>query len=200
MSLREGKRGLDVLERFRPPFNIWLRQSHLFKRFCGSMRAGSKSAIRNSQSALLCGAKALVCPYWHILAVLLFCSFCAGPSPRVEAVSNFDSTKDKRTTSPFQGIDIGSICRHPGALEGKKVRVRGRYLGWRGEIENPRITRSDWAIEDDSGAIYVTGLPAKGLDPVRDIGHRLEVLGIVQVNPKGIPYIRAARVLVLTKE
>ena len=78
--------------------------------------------------------------------------------------------------------------------------VRGRYLGWRGEIENPRISRSDWAIEDDSGAIYVTGLPAKGLDPVRDIGHRLEVLGIVQVNPKGIPYIRAVRVLVLTKE
>lgn len=200
MSLREGKRGLDVLERFRPPFNIWLCQSDLFKRFCGSIRAGSKSAIRNSQSALLCGAKALVCPCWHILAVLLFCSCCAGVSPIVEVVGDFDSTKDKRTTSLFQGIDIGSIWSHPGAFEREKVMVRGRYLGWRGEIENPRISRSDWAIEDDSGAIYVTGLPAKGLDPVRDIGHRLEVLGIVQVNPKGIPYIRAVRVLVLTKE
>ena len=164
------------------------------------MRVGRKSAIHNSQSALSCGAKALVCPCWHILAVLLFCSFCTGASPRVEAVGDFDSATDKRTTSLFQGTDIGSMWRHPGAFEGKKVRVRGRYLGWRGEIEHPRITRSDWAIEDDSGAIYVTGLPAKGLDPVQDIGHRLEVLGIVQINPKGIPYIRAVKVLVLTVE
>ena len=82
-------------------------------------------------------------------------------------------------------------------VQGREVLVRGRYLGWKGEIEHPQITRSDWAIEDDTGAIYVTGLRAKGLDPVRDIGHLLEVLGTVRVNSKGVPYIWAEKVIVI---
>jgi hypothetical protein len=54
-------------------------------------------------------------------------------------------------------------------------------------------------VEDDTGAIYVTGLPAKGLDPIRNIGYPLEVFGTVNVNPKGVPYIVAEKI-VLKKE
>jgi hypothetical protein len=112
------------------------------------------------------------------------------------AIDNPVSFEDKRILSCNQETKIESIWRHPEAFQGQKVLVRGRYLGWRGQIEHPHITRSDWAIEDDTGAIYVTGLPAKGLDPVQDIGHLLEVLGTVGVSPKDVPYIRAERVAV----
>jgi hypothetical protein len=95
-----------------------------------------------------------------------------------------------------QETRIKSIWSHPEAFRDQTVLVRGRYLGWRGQIEAPQITRSDWAIEDDTGAIYVTGLPAKGLDPVRDIGHPLEVLGTARINPKGTPYIKAEKVII----
>ncbi len=91
------------------------------------------------------------------------------------------------------------IWSHPDTFKGRKVLISGTYLGWRGQIEHPLITRSDWAVEDDTGAIYVTGLPAKGLDPIRNIGYPLEVFGTVHVNPKGVPYIVAEKV-VLKKE
>ena len=130
-------------------------------------------------------------------ATLLFLSFwvqaCAATRGAMCGPSFF---RDKEILSFSQETKIESIWRHPEAFQGQKVLVRGRYLGWRGEIEHPQITRSDWAIEDDTGAIYVTGLPAKGLDPVQDIGHLLEVLGTVGVSPKGVPYIRAERVAV----
>ena len=93
-------------------------------------------------------------------------------------------------------IKIESIWSHPETFQGQKVIVRGRYLGWRGQVEHPLITRSDWAIEDETGTIYVTGSPAKGLDPMHDIGHPLQVMGTVRVNPEGVPYIRAEKVIV----
>jgi len=93
-------------------------------------------------------------------------------------------------------VKIKWIWSEPETFCGKKVLIRGAYLGWKGEVENPRITRSDWAVEDDTGAIYVTGLPADGLNPIRDIGYSLEILGTVEVNPNGIPYIRAERVII----
>ena len=99
--------------------------------------------------------------------------------------------------SSLREITIESIWNNPQAFVGKKVLVRGRYLGWRAQIEHPLITRSDWAIADDTGAIYVTGRRAQGLHPSRDIGHPVEVLGTVGVNPKGIPYIRAESVMVI---
>lgn len=99
--------------------------------------------------------------------------------------------------SSLREIKIESIWSTPEAFVGQKVLLRGIYLGWKAQIEHPLITRSDWAIKDDTGAIYVTGLRAEGLHPSRDIGHRVEVLGTVGVNPKGIPYIRAERVMVI---
>jgi hypothetical protein len=99
-----------------------------------------------------------------------------------------------------QGVKIGHIWEQPGPYEGREVLLRGSYLGWRGRVEHPRITRSDWALQDDTGAIYITGMPAKGLDPTRDIGRILEVHGTVRLNTKSIPYIQADQVIVMNAE
>ena len=107
------------------------------------------------------------------------------------------SRQEKGDQCSHQEIKIESIWRHPESLRGHKVVVHGTYLGWKGRVEHPQITRSDWAIQDDTGAIYVTGRPAKGMDPYRDIGRRLKVLGTVGVSAGGVPYIRAQRVIVI---
>ena len=96
----------------------------------------------------------------------------------------------------YQEIKIESIWRHPEAFRNRKIVVHGTYLGWKGKVDHPLITRSDWAIQDDTGTIYVTGRLVKGLDPYRDIGCRLKLLGTVGVNPKGVPYVRAERVII----
>jgi hypothetical protein len=135
----------------------------------------------------------------HRLAfgILLFLSVLAGACAVTRGSTGSSSCFGGKDITSFSSeIKIESIWCHPEVVQGRKVLLRGRYLGWKGEIEHPQITRSDWAIEDDTGAIYVTGLPAKGLDPVQDIGHPVEVLGTVRVNPKGVPYIRAERVIV----
>ena len=91
---------------------------------------------------------------------------------------------------------IGKIRNHPDRYEGRKVLLRGRFQGWRGQATPPGITRSDWIIGDDTGAIYVAGPPPGGLDPYRDIGRPLEVLGTVRLNEKSVPYIRIENVVV----
>ena len=96
----------------------------------------------------------------------------------------------------YQEIKIESIWRHPEAFKNRKIVVHGTYLGWKGKVDQPQITRSDWAIQDDTGTIYVTGRLVKGLDPYRDIGYRLKLLGTVGVNSKGVPYVRAETVII----
>ncbi len=141
--------------------------------------------------------KMLVSLHRLAFAILLSLSFWVEAYAATERNTGSPSFfGDKEIISFSQEIKIESIWSHPEAFQDQKVLVRGRYLGWRGQVQHPLITRSDWAIEDDTGAIYVTGLPAKGLDPVRDIGRPLQVLGTVRVNPKGVPYIQAERVIV----
>jgi hypothetical protein len=91
-------------------------------------------------------------------------------------------------------VNIGDIWEQPHQYEGREVLVQGSYLGWRGQVAHPQITRSDWALQDETGSIYITGKSAKGLDPAQDIGRRLEVLGTVELNEKSVPYIRAEKV------
>jgi|LGVF01.1.fsa_nt_gb hypothetical protein len=136
---------------------------------------------------------------WFFFAILFFSIFSLeGFTDEVNRGAHAQSCNNSKTPLHIE-IKIKLIWSHPDTFKGRKVLISGTYLGWRGQIEHPLITRSDWAVEDDTGAIYVTGLPAKGLDPIRNIGYPLEVFGTVHVNPKGVPYIVAEKV-VLKKE
>jgi hypothetical protein len=124
-----------------------------------------------------------------ILAILL-----AGTR---EGVVNEGGGKKPLTGIPeYQQVDIASIWQNPPAWEGRKIFLEGTYLGWKGRVRHPGITRSDWALKDGTGAIYITGRRAGRLDPLDDRGHHLRVWGTVHTSPKGVPYVAAEQVTV----
>jgi hypothetical protein len=101
------------------------------------------------------------------------------------------------TTPPFTQI-VKDILADPGQFEGTSVTLVGYYRGWDllGEAgSGPPVTRSDWVIRDDSGAIYVqAGLSVEGdisLDPgsTKDTNKVLRVTGFVRLTDAGQPYI-----------
>lgn len=76
--------------------------------------------------------------------------------------------------------------------------IVGYYRGWDLLDEvgfAPPLTRSDWVIKDASGAIYVVTPRdftwSLDLDPasVEDTTQRLRLVGLVQVNEQGQPYL-----------
>ncbi|WP_456342104.1 hypothetical protein [Thermovibrio sp.] len=72
-------------------------------------------------------------------------------------------------------MKIGSIEKECKKLEGKRVVIKAKYMGWScpEECKNPGITRSDTCFVDDSGCIYAYGLA--GLDPITDRGKEYTV-------------------------
>ena len=80
-----------------------------------------------------------------------------------------------------EGADIAEITSNPAEYEGKAVTVSGEYRGWEAGYGSPPVTRSDWILRDETGAIYVTGKAPPGLDPVEDRGKELTVYGVIRV-------------------
>ncbi len=78
-------------------------------------------------------------------------------------------------------ISIASILSNPTEYEGKTVTLSGEYRGWESGYGSPPVTRSDWVLKDDTGAIYITGKASPGLDPVEDRGQEITVYGVVKV-------------------
>ncbi len=140
--------------------------------------------------------------YYHgfiSAAVLTVCLLAGGCGLAEEGPGRPDVLQAEKapvTSREHRETAIGKIWNHPNHYEGRKVLLRGRFQGWRGQATPPGITRSDWAIGDDTGAIYVAGSPPGGLDPYRDIGRPLEVLGTVRLNEKSVPYIRIENVVI----
>jgi hypothetical protein len=130
----------------------------------------------------------------NLWLVVVFLSLIGSP-----AVAKGGAVNEKQapaTARPYPKVAIGSIWQNPGAWEGRKIFLEAKFLGWKGGARHPGITRSDWALEDGTGAIYATGRRPPGLDPLADVGRRLQVWGTVKVNPKGVPYIAVDRVVV----
>ncbi len=101
-------------------------------------------------------------------------------------------------TTPLFTQIVKDILADPNGFEGLSVTLVGYYRGWDllGEAgSGPPVTRSDWVIRDDSGAIYVqAGLAVEGnvtLDPgsKADTQKVLRVTGFVRVTEAGQPYI-----------
>jgi hypothetical protein len=95
---------------------------------------------------------------------------------------------------------IGSVITDPSAFEGKNITVIGYYRGWDLLHEadmGPPVTRSDWVIQDSTGAIYISAnSEAKvpdGLSPdsLQDTAIMLKVIGTVLVTEDTQPYIEA---------
>jgi len=97
---------------------------------------------------------------------------------------------------------IGEIINSPDQYAGKQVEIVGYFHGWDllHEMQNaPPMTRSDWVIADDSGAIYVSGLFPQGLNSslLADTGTLLRLDATVQSNLAGLAYLEANNVEIL---
>jgi hypothetical protein len=97
---------------------------------------------------------------------------------------------NKTVTAIFQpqGItQIGAIKQNPALYENRTVMVNGTYRGWESGHGVPPLTRSDWVIQDGTGAIYVTG-SKMGLNYPADVGKPVDVTGRVKTK-NGVPYL-----------
>jgi len=90
-------------------------------------------------------------------------------------------------------VNIGDILNHSEKYNGELVTIEGMYLGWKGP--GAQLTRSDWSIKDETGSIYVTGANP-GLDPYKDVGVNLIVLGIVHLID-GAPYLEGRAITLI---
>lgn len=98
---------------------------------------------------------------------------------------------------------LGTILNAAREFDGRTFEIVGYYRGWNllGEARgNPPVTRNDWVIADDSGAMYVTGLAPSGLSG----GARDDVWNVVRLTARvvyvrlGTSYLEAKRVDNLT--
>jgi hypothetical protein len=95
-------------------------------------------------------------------------------------------------------VNVSDITNNVDAVIGQVVSIVGAYRGWRPDPDSPAckpgppVLRSDWAISDETGCIYVTG--KSGLDPTDDYGKRISVVGIVKKTSSSQPYIEARSV------
>jgi hypothetical protein len=99
---------------------------------------------------------------------------------------------------------LGMILNAPREFDGRIFDIVGYYRGWNlyGEARGNPVTRNDWIIADDGGAMYVTGASVRGLDP----GSRSDAWTAVRLTAKvvyvrlGTSYLEARRVENLTPE
>lgn len=84
-----------------------------------------------------------------------------------------------------------SILKDPVSFEGREVLLKGRFKGWKARCPGSSpATRSDWAIEDDTACVYVSGRAPRGLSPLRPKGELVIVRGVARAGKKGA-YVEA---------
>jgi len=94
-------------------------------------------------------------------------------------------------------VKIGYILNNSEKYDGELVTVEGIYLGWSGPSTGAHPTRSDWGVEDETGAIFVTGLH-DGLDPIKDKGDGVIVSSIVHLL-QGSPYLESKNITLINR-
>jgi|GEM_PF-4572216 len=87
---------------------------------------------------------------------------------------------------------IGRINIDPEAYEGQTVNIVGAFYGWGAVYGSPPVSRNDWVIADESGAVYVSG-SMQGLKYPDNLGFSIAVSGVVRLTADGGWYISIAR-------
>ena len=130
----------------------------------------------------------------NLFFIFIFAVFCfIGYACQLVCKENNTQAED---IAPNE-TDIGDILKFPKEFTGRKIIIKGEFLGWTSGVNSPMVTRSDWAVKDDTGIIYVTGKSPGGLDYYRDVGHTIRILGIVRIARNSMAYIEALSVTIL---
>jgi hypothetical protein len=92
---------------------------------------------------------------------------------------------------------IGEAIANADILLNRVVEISATYRGWQPNAADPNVkngppvTRSDWAICDTTGCMYVNGKIE--LHPERDVGTKVVVTGKLKKTPKGQVYLLLQR-------
>jgi hypothetical protein len=145
----------------------------------------------------------LVCIWLAVLS-----AGCATAMETVPPTPLTTTATESTGANPALTSTVGNILADYG-WEGREVTITGYYRGWDllGETgQAPPVTRSDWVIKDNSGAIYVRsnqvqmeGTDRLGSGESLDPGlksatsHVVQVSGVVRYTPKGQCYIEPTR-------
>ena len=110
------------------------------------------------------------------------------------------STQQAAEENPITSIK--AIQAEPDQYAGSEVTIVGTYRGWNllGEAEGVSpVTRSDWVVKDDSGAIYVEANDQNisSLSPSEDTEAMVKVSGFVRLTAGNQPYIEPTSVEVV---
>ncbi|MGQ9466744.1 MAG: hypothetical protein ACUVSG_03735 [Anaerolineae bacterium] len=142
-----------------------------------------------------------------ILLAVLLASCTLGPftSPLRSPQSAPPTPPPQPQTLPSPSTEesitlIGDILADPASYQGQEVTVVAYYRGWDllGEAgSGPPVTRSDVAVADATGSIYIVfaGEEALGdIPPLAPLDREatealLRLHGVVRLNPNGQPYI-----------
>ena len=98
-----------------------------------------------------------------------------------------------KKTAALVPLTVSEIVKRVNELEGRRVRIDGTFKGFQPDPNDPNIkngppiTRSDWAVCDSTGCMYVTGPVA--LDTEKDVGSKISVIGKVKMTDKGQIYL-----------
>jgi len=90
-------------------------------------------------------------------------------------------------------VSVAEAVANFDKLQKRTVQIAATYRGWQPNADDPNVkngppvTRSDWAICDRSGCMYVTG--RIDLSPTRDIGRKITVTGKLRKTAKGQVYL-----------
>jgi len=137
--------------------------------------------------------------YLRLFIICLIGVLCIGCSSQTA-----NTTKEKgiapALSAQTKELTINEIRKNLENYLGKEVTLRASYGDPRRECTGIPYKRGDWMINDETSAIYVSGM-GPGLERYgkRDWGTPLEVRGIVKQTKSGTPYISAIEVKVLNK-
>lgn len=135
------------------------------------------------------------------MVVLLIIVACAPSPPAIPQTM----TSPSPSPSPWENVTlIGDILANPAAYTGREVTVIAYYRGWdllREVTGGPPLTRSDIAVADATGGIYIAFAGAEaieGLPPLlpfqlASTETLLRLRGKVEIAPSGQPYIRVTK-------
>jgi hypothetical protein len=98
---------------------------------------------------------------------------------------------------------IAGIIQAPDDYLGEEVEITGYFHGWDllDEVGGPPpVTRSDWVIADEGGALYVTGMLPANLNPASrdDVGTLIRLTATVATRQEQV-YLEAQSIEVLTE-
>lgn len=105
-----------------------------------------------------------------------------------------------RTSMAVAPIIVRDAIRLVDSLKGRKVQISGTYRGWQPDPNDPNtksgppVTRSDWAVCDSTGCMYVNG--STSLNPDRDLGAKVTVTGKLVKGRNGQVYMVSENVTI----